>query len=109
MDFFISGRLRLDDDAQLAALLVAQRNFKTVVFKSGQSRRHVFDESRNDELLIVARTYTKPEIKLIYDEIKAAMTKANISGWVAWHGCNHEQDGQPCSHNEYFANGTGVY
>lgn len=109
MDYFVSGRLKLDNENHVGMLLEAQKELKSITFKSGQTRRHHFEGLQSDEFVITARTYSQAETVKVFDELKDIMIKGNISGFVSWHGCNHENDGLPCEHDDYFANGMGVF
>lgn len=107
MDYFVKGRIWIDTEAQLAALLETQKTIKVVPVKTGKVVRGVYPD-QTSQFDFEVRTAQTGQALIYFNELKKLMQDFSIAGTVHWHECNHDEGIGGCSYDGTFTHLGGA-
>lgn len=102
MDYFIKGRINARTVEELELFMEVQERLNQVQIKTGRLIRYANNEGDTEFFSFEARTTEPTQAKTLYDEYQALMQGNDISGWMGWHECRHDEGDGMCEFTENF-------
>lgn len=102
MDYYIKGRINAKTTAQLELFVEAQKRLNEVQVKTGKLTRFGNAAGDTEFFMFEARTVNSVQAKSLYTEFKNLMQGNDITGWMGWHECRHDEGIGGCQFTENF-------
>lgn len=100
MDYFFRSNVQIRNAIDLAHLLEFEKSVKSVTIRKGEIRRLMYEDDTTEKFVFTLRTRNPKEIRSLYKRFQEMLIAGDMTGYVAWHECRHEEKDEPCTWNE---------